>query len=74
MTELFQRAFSEIQKLSESAQDELAKQLLAELEDEKAWQERFEATTDSQWTNIAATVRREITAGEISPLDDIFST
>ncbi len=41
----------------------IATRLLAELEDEQAWQSRFDATTDTQWDNLAALVRQEIASG-----------
>lgn len=72
MTELLQRAFSEIQKLSETEQDAIAKQLLAELEDEKAWQERFDATTDAQWANMMKMVRQDIASGQTVPLEEVL--
>ena len=34
------------------------------LADEQAWQVRFEATTDTQWDSLAASVRQEIAADE----------
>ncbi len=48
MTELLQQAIAEVSKLSDEQQDAIAARLLAELEDEQAWQKRFEATTDTQ--------------------------
>ena len=39
MTQLLQKAFDEAQKLSEHLQDELAQQLLADIENELKWQE-----------------------------------
>ena len=39
MNQLLQKAFSEAQKLSEELQDELAQQLLADIENELKWQE-----------------------------------
>jgi hypothetical protein len=72
MTELLQRAILEISKLSDEQQDAIATRLLAELEDEQAWQARFEATTETQWDNLAALVRQEIAAGEVVPLDEVF--
>ncbi|MGK7881084.1 MAG: hypothetical protein AB4060_13420 [Crocosphaera sp.] len=39
MTQLLQKAFSEAQKLSEYLQDEIGKQLLADIESELKWQE-----------------------------------
>jgi hypothetical protein len=71
MTELLQRAIAELSKLSDEDQDAMASdrsltiatRLLAELEDEQAWQNRFDATTDNQWDNLAALVRQEIASG-----------
>ncbi|WAS05322.1 hypothetical protein LQF76_00060 [Gloeomargaritales cyanobacterium VI4D9] len=39
MTSLLQKAFTEIQKLPDSLQDELAQQLLKDVESELKWQE-----------------------------------
>lgn len=72
MTELLQKAIAEISKLSDEQQDEIAARLLAELEDEQAWQARFEETTDTQWDNLAAMVRQEIKADAVVPLDEVF--
>jgi hypothetical protein len=72
MTELLQRAIAEVSKLSDEQQDAIAARLLAELEDEEAWQTRFEATRDTQWDNLAAMVRQEVEAETVVPLDDIF--
>lgn len=38
MTELLQKAFQEAQQLSEDLQDEIAQQLLADIENEIKWQ------------------------------------
>ncbi len=72
MTELLQRVIAELEKLPDQEQDAIATRLLAELEDEKEWKIRFESTTDEQWDSLAAMVRRDIVAGDITPLDDIF--
>ncbi|MEM9274585.1 MAG: hypothetical protein AAGA80_16725 [Cyanobacteria bacterium P01_F01_bin.143] len=72
MTKLLQHAITEISKLSEDQQNAIATRLLSELEDEQAWQKSFETTTDSQWGNLAALVRQEITADEVVPLDKVF--
>ena len=50
---------------SRSVPEGIAAQLQAELEDEQAWQVRFDATTDTQWDNLASLVRQEITADEV---------
>lgn len=39
MTELLQKAFQEAQKLSETLQDEIAHQILDDIENERKWQE-----------------------------------
>ncbi|MEM9092068.1 MAG: hypothetical protein AAGC93_25450 [Cyanobacteria bacterium P01_F01_bin.53] len=54
MTELLQQVIAKVSKLSDEQQDAIATRLLAELEDEQAWQTRFESTTDTQWDNLAA--------------------
>lgn len=72
MTELLQQAIAEVSKLSDEQQDAIAARILAELEDEQAWQAHFEATTDAQWDNLAALVRQEIESGTVVPLDDVF--
>ena len=43
MTSLLQKAFIEIQKLPDSLQDELAQQLLEDIESELKWQESLSA-------------------------------
>ena len=60
MTELLQQAIAEVARRSDEQQGGIATRLLAELADEQAWQVRFEATTDTQWDNLAASVRQEI--------------
>jgi hypothetical protein len=72
MRELLQRAIAEIEKLSADEQDAIAARIMAELADEQAWTARFNATTDEQWDRMAEAVRREIAAGEVTPLDEIF--
>lgn len=72
MTTLLERAVIEIKKLPEDMQDAIAARLLADLADEQAWAARFAATTDTQWERMTAMVRQEITAGNTTPIDDIF--
>jgi hypothetical protein len=72
MIESLQRIIAEIEKLPTDTQDAIASRLLAELEDEKAWSDRFEATTDQQWDNLAVMVRQEISAGDTISLDEFF--
>jgi hypothetical protein len=42
------------------------------MEDEQTWKAQFESTTDDQWDRIAAMVRQEISAGDITPLAEVF--
>ena len=72
MTELLQRAITEIEKLPIDEQNAIASRWLAELEDEQAWKSRFQATTDDQWDRLAEMVHQEIAAGEIDLLEDVF--
>jgi hypothetical protein len=58
MTELLQRALAEIEKLPVDAQDAMASRILADLEDEQAWEARFEATSPEQWNRLAEMARR----------------
>ena len=71
-TQLLQQAITKLQRLPADEQDAIASRLLAELEDEQAWSERFHATTDAQWDRLAALVRQEIAAGDTTPLDELF--
>lgn len=73
MTELFQKAIAEVSQLSDEQQNAIAARLLSDLEDERAWQKRFEATTDAQWDSLAASVRQEIASGGTAPLDEVVS-
>ena len=65
MTQLLERAFSEVSKLSESDQDVIASLILDELEDERRWDSAF-AKSQDQLTGIAAKVRADIAAGRVS--------
>ncbi|MDS3860835.1 hypothetical protein RIF25_08410 [Thermosynechococcaceae cyanobacterium BACA0444] len=72
MTELLEQAIAQLRKLAPIDQDAIAARFLAEIEDEQHWNRQFEATTEDQWTQIAAMVRQEISRGEINPLSEIF--
>lgn len=69
---IVQRVIVEIEKLPLDEQNAVASRILAELEDDKAWRDRFEATTDEQGDRLADMARREIDAGDVVPLDDVF--
>ena len=72
MTSLLQEAIAEIEKLPPEGQDASAARIMAELADERMWESRFNATTDEQWERLTQAVRREIAAGDVTPLDDVF--
>ncbi|MBB1126329.1 hypothetical protein [Thiospirillum jenense] len=73
MTELLERAITAIKTLPTDAQDAIAARLLSEIEDEREWNIRFMATTDSQWDNLANRVRTSIANKKTRPLDEIFT-
>ena len=73
MADLLEQVVAEIQKLPQDQRDAIAARIIADLRDEQAWTERFEATTDEQWDRLAEGARREIAAGDTVPLDDVFS-
>ena len=72
MTSLLERAFAEAASLSEADQDAIAARILAEIEDEREWDRRFDATTDEQWDKLAAMARREIEADGSASLDELI--
>jgi len=74
MTQLLQRAISELSKLPEDTQDALATRILADLEDDQAWDEQFAATTDEQWARLSEMAQRDIAAGDSMSLEEFLRT
>lgn len=74
MTELLERAITAVKNLPEDTQDAIAIRLLDEIEDEQRWSQSFEATTDKQWDQLVACVRRSITDEDTIPLEKIISS
>jgi len=72
MTKLLQQAIAQIKQLPSDQQDAIAARFLAELKDEQKWENRFAATTDAQWDQMATMVRQEIANGETVPLNEVF--
>jgi hypothetical protein len=64
MTELLERAIAQLKTLPSNEQDSLAAILLAEMESERIWKDKFESTTDDQWQRMADMVRQEIANGD----------
>ena len=71
MTYLLAKAFAEAQKLDPEEQDALAERILADLTDERTWDDSFSRTTDDQWDRLTAGVRDEIGSGKTKNLDDV---
>jgi hypothetical protein len=71
-TQLLQRAIAAMENLPEELQDAIAERMLEEVADEQAWNARFEATSDAQWSQLAETVRRSIRDGSTTPLEDVL--
>lgn len=74
MTILLQRAIARLEELSPEVQDGAAARLLADIEGELAWTERFEATTPDQWARLAEMARRDIESGDLMSLDEFLSS
>ena len=64
MADLLEQVVAEIQKLPADQRDAIAARIIADLKDDLAWTERFEATTDEQWDRLAESARKEIAAGD----------
>jgi len=67
MTPLFEKAIEETRKLPASEQDAIAALILAEIADDRAWDEAFAGSQD-QLARLAAKVREDIDAGRVRPL------
>jgi hypothetical protein len=72
MTELLERAIAQLKTLPSNEQDSLVAILLAEMESERIWKDKFESTIDDQWQRMADMVRQEIAAGDTTSLADVF--
>lgn len=72
MTKLLEKAFAEAASLPDAEQDALAARILAEIEDERAWDRAFAATTDAQWDKLAAMAQREAKGKGSTSLDELI--
>lgn len=68
MTKLLQQAIAEVEKLPEAAQDMIASLILAEIDDERRWDEQF-AKSHDQLARLVAKALDEHRAGLTIPLD-----
>ena len=71
MTKLLEKALEKISSLPQEEQDAIASQILAELEDEAAWAERF-ATNRDKLRRLAEEALAEHHEGKTRPLDDLL--
>lgn len=69
MTELLEKAIAEVSKLSGEEQDRLARLLLLELEDQRAWDQSF-ASTQDQLASLADEAAEEHAAGRSRVIGD----
>ena len=72
MTQLLEKAIAEAKTSPPEIQDAIANLILAELHDERKWQQAFGSTGDEQWDRLAESVRKEITSGDTEPLDNLL--
>ena len=68
MTELLEQAIAQVNQLPAEAQDAIASLILAELEDERLWDQAF-ADSQPQLARLAAKVRDDIRAGRVRAME-----
>jgi hypothetical protein len=71
MTKLMEKALEKVSTLPQDEQDAIAAQILAELEDEAAWETRF-ARQKSKLRRLADEALAEHDRGETRSLDDLL--
>ena len=71
MTQRLRHAIAEMEKLPDDEQDAVAERILSDLADERAWTQRFAATSEEQWARLAEMARRDAAEGTI-PLEVAF--
>ena len=67
MTQLLEKALTEVYKLSPEKQDAIAAIILEELEDEQRWNKAF-AESQDKLVQLARKVRADIKAGRIKKI------
>ncbi|PHQ36722.1 hypothetical protein [Rhodopirellula bahusiensis] len=67
MTDLLEKAFQNASKLPPQEQDALAKWLLAQIEDDRRWDESF-GSSSALLTSLAAEALQEKESGDAVPL------
>jgi hypothetical protein len=71
MTKLWEKALEKVSTLPGDEQDAIASQILAQLEDEAAWETRF-ASQRGKLRRLADEAVAEHHRGETRPLDDLL--
>jgi hypothetical protein len=71
ITELLERAIAQLKTLPSNEQDSLAAILLADMESERIWKDKFESTTDDQWQCMADMVRQEISNSNVTLIAEL---
>ncbi len=66
MTKLLKKAVEKISRLPENEQDEIAKIILEEIEDEKVWYEKFK-NTQNELSILADEALKEFNEGKTKP-------
>jgi len=67
MTSLLEKAVNKVSKLTTNEQDEIAKIILEELEDEDAWYKKFK-NTQTSLSVLADEAREEFNIGKTKPM------
>lgn len=67
MTQLLEKALTEVYKLPPEKQDAIAAVILEELEDERLWEKAF-AESQDKLAQLAGKVRADIKAGRIKKM------
>ncbi|HET7842492.1 MAG TPA: hypothetical protein VFM21_12840 [Terriglobia bacterium] len=70
MTKLLETALERISKLPSDEQDAIARQILADLEDEAGWAKRFASEKD-KIRRLAEEALKEHREGKTRPLEDL---
>lgn len=68
MNKLLEKAFAEAARLPDEDQEAFASQILAEIEDERGWNERFAKSPD-KLAKLAQQARERIAKGQTLPYD-----
>ncbi len=68
MTQLLEKAISEIKKLPNDEQDAIAAVLMAELESERQWERAFDSTAE-QLSSLADEALAQYRAGKTEPFE-----